>query len=98
VQGWRSCVVRSFELPAAVVDPRPGQSYDGEALVVVDTHFLVSSAGDAALRREAGDQTDQESRSAGRRAATSVSAMGITIHASFLAHDDGEPAELLKAG
>src|SRR5215218_8079203 len=44
--------------------------------------------GDAAVRREAGDQTDQESRSAGPRAAASVTAMDITIHTSFLPHDD----------
>ena len=35
-------------------------------------------------------QTDQESRSAGRRAAPSVTAMDITIHSSFLPHDDPE--------
>ena len=34
------------------------------------------------------DQTDQESRSAGRRAAPSVTAMDITIHSSFLPHTD----------
>ena len=33
-------------------------------------------------------QTGQESRSAGRRAAPSVTAMDITIHSSFLPHDD----------
>ena len=44
--------------------------------------------GDAVVRGEAGDQTDQESRSAGRRAAPSVTAMDITIHSSFLPHDD----------
>jgi hypothetical protein len=33
-------------------------------------------------------QTDQESRSAGSRAAPSVAAMDIIIHASFLPHDD----------
>ena len=44
--------------------------------------------GDAVVRGEAGDQTDQESRSAGHRAAPSVTAMDITIHASFLPHDD----------
>jgi catechol 2,3-dioxygenase-like lactoylglutathione lyase family enzyme len=37
---------------------------------------------------ETGDQTDQESRSASHRAATSLTAMDITIHASFLPHDD----------
>jgi len=37
---------------------------------------------------ETGDQTDQESRSAGHRAAASVTTMDITIHASFLPHDD----------
>src|SRR6266540_386492 len=44
--------------------------------------------GVAAVRGETGDQTDQESRSAGPRAATSVIAMDITIHTSFLPHDD----------
>ena len=46
--------------------------------------------GDAVVRGEAGDQTGQESRSAGRRAAPSVTAMDITIHSSFLPHDDPE--------
>jgi catechol 2,3-dioxygenase-like lactoylglutathione lyase family enzyme len=40
------------------------------------------------VNREAGDQTDQESRSAGRRAAASVTAVDLTIHTSFLPHDD----------
>jgi len=40
------------------------------------------------VRGETGDQTDQESRSAGHRAAASLTAMDITIHASFLPHDD----------
>jgi catechol 2,3-dioxygenase-like lactoylglutathione lyase family enzyme len=40
------------------------------------------------VRRETGDQTDQESRSAGPRAAPSVTAMDITIHTSYLPHDD----------
>src|SRR6202050_4522762 len=44
--------------------------------------------GDAAMRGETGDQTDQESRSAGHRTAASVTAMDITIHASFLPHTD----------
>jgi len=44
--------------------------------------------GDSVVRRETGDQTDQESRSANHRAAPSVSAMDITIHSSFLPHDD----------
>ena len=44
----------------------------------------------AAVRRQAGDETDQESRSAARRAAPSVTAMDITIHSSFLPHDDPE--------
>ena len=34
------------------------------------------------------DQTGQESRSASHGAATSLIAMDITIHASFLPHDD----------
>jgi hypothetical protein len=37
---------------------------------------------------EAGGQTGQESRSAAPRAAANVTAMDITIHASFLVHDD----------
>ena len=45
-------------------------------------------AGDPVVRGEAGDQTDQESRSADHRAAPSVTAMDITIHSSFLPHDD----------
>jgi catechol 2,3-dioxygenase-like lactoylglutathione lyase family enzyme len=40
------------------------------------------------VRRETSDQTDQESRSAGPGAAASVTAMDITIHASFLPHTD----------
>ena len=40
------------------------------------------------MRRETGDQTDQESRSAGHGTATSLTAMDITIQASFLPHDD----------
>jgi hypothetical protein len=44
--------------------------------------------GDPDVRRETGDQTDQDSRSAYPRAARSVTVMDITIHASFLAHDD----------
>jgi catechol 2,3-dioxygenase-like lactoylglutathione lyase family enzyme len=39
--------------------------------------------GDAVVRGETGDQTDQESRSAGQGAAPSVTAMDITIHSSF---------------
>src|SRR5437870_6817445 len=44
--------------------------------------------GDAVVCGETGDQTDQESRSAGHRAATSLTAMDITIHATFLPHND----------
>src|SRR5262245_26447347 len=49
-----------------------------------------SNSRDAAVRRETGDATDQESRSAADPAARSVTAMDITIHASFLPHDDPE--------
>ncbi len=38
------------------------------------------------MRGETGDQTDQESRSAGPRAASIMTAMDITIHSSFLPH------------
>ena len=44
--------------------------------------------GDATVCGETGGQTDQESRSAGHGAAASVIAMDITIHTSFLPHDD----------
>ncbi len=44
----------------------------------------------AAMRGQAGDQTDQESRSAGPGASPSASPMDITIHSSFLPHDDPE--------
>jgi len=44
--------------------------------------------GDAVLRGETGDQTDQESRSAGPRAAPIMTAMDITIHWTFLPHND----------
>ena len=44
--------------------------------------------GDAVVRGETGDQTDQESRSAGHRTAPRMTAMDITIHASFLPHND----------
>ena len=42
------------------------------------------------MRGETSDETDQESRSANLRAAPSVIAMDITIHSSFLPHDDPE--------
>src|SRR5207249_2350748 len=44
--------------------------------------------GDAAVRGKTGDQTGQESRSTGHQATASVTAMDITIYASFLPHDD----------
>ena len=40
------------------------------------------------MHRETGDQADQESRSADNGAALSVIVMDITIHASFLPHND----------
>ena len=46
----------------------------------------MATAGRRAWRT--GDQNDQESRSAGQRAAASVTAMDITIHSTFLPHDD----------
>jgi hypothetical protein len=39
------------------------------------------------MRGETGDQTDQESRSTGHRAATSVTAMDVTIRWTFLPHN-----------
>ena len=40
------------------------------------------------MRRETGDQTDQESRSAITDPAPSLTGMDITIHSTFLPHDD----------
>jgi catechol 2,3-dioxygenase-like lactoylglutathione lyase family enzyme len=45
---------------------------------------------DAVLCGDVGDQTDQESRSAGHRAAASVTAMDCTVHPGFLPHEDPE--------
>jgi catechol 2,3-dioxygenase-like lactoylglutathione lyase family enzyme len=42
------------------------------------------------MRGETGDQTDQESRSAGHRAAATVTAMDLTIHQTMLPHNDPE--------
>jgi catechol 2,3-dioxygenase-like lactoylglutathione lyase family enzyme len=39
---------------------------------------------------ETGDQTDQEPRSAGLGPATNLTALAITIHSTFLPHDDPE--------
>jgi hypothetical protein len=50
--------------------------------------------GDAVVRGETGDQTDQESRSAGHRAAPSMTSMDITIHATFPPHDDPDASGL----
>ncbi|MCW2763163.1 MAG: hypothetical protein JWR85_3364, partial [Marmoricola sp.] len=47
---------------------------------------------DAVLRGEAGHATDQESRSVRPRAATSLTGMDITIHASYLPQDDPDAA------
>ena len=47
-----------------------------------------TTAGMPVVRGETGDQTDQESRSTGRRAAASMTSMDITIHTSFLPHND----------
>src|SRR5207237_4624696 len=46
--------------------------------------------GDAAVRRETGDQTDQKSRSASQRTATNVTGMDITIHQAYLPHNDAD--------
>jgi len=43
---------------------------------------------DAVVRGETGDQTGQESRSAGHRAGTSLTVMDIAIHMTFLSHVD----------
>ena len=48
--------------------------------------------GDAVVRRETGDQTGQESRSAGPGATASLIAMDITIYSSFLPQDDPDAA------
>src|SRR4051812_41491863 len=46
------------------------------------------SGGDPVVRGETGDETHQESRSTGRRAAPSVTAMDLTIHTTVLPHVD----------
>ena len=46
--------------------------------------------GAARLRGEAGHQTGQESRSAAADGSPTVTSMDITIHSSFLPHDDPE--------
>jgi hypothetical protein len=53
-----------------------------------DAAHRARDGGDAVVRSETDDQTDQGSRSAGHRAAPRMTAMDITIHASFLPHDD----------
>ena len=55
-----------------------------------DAAHRARDGGDAAVRGETGDQTDQESRSTAQRAAASVTVMDITINASFLPHNDPE--------
>jgi hypothetical protein len=44
--------------------------------------------GDAAVRGQTGDQTRQESRSTAHPAAASLTAMDLTMHTSFLPHED----------
>ena len=44
------------------------------------------------MRGETGDQTGQESRSAAPRPAPSLTGMDITIHHTFLPHDDPDTA------
>ncbi len=48
--------------------------------------------GDAVVRVEEGHPTGQESRSTGDLDATSVTVMNISIHSSFLPHDDPDAA------
>ena len=55
------------------------------ALHVADSHDLIRVHGardgaDAVVRRGTDDQTDQESRSGGHGAATSLTVMDVTIH------------------
>ncbi len=51
-------------------------------------HAARATAGIPFVRRETGEQTDQESRSADPRSAARTTAMDITIHGTFLPHDD----------
>lgn len=44
------------------------------------------------MRSETGNQTDQESRSTGPEDTSNVTAMDITIHQTYLPHDDPEAA------
>jgi hypothetical protein len=50
------------------------------------------------MHGETGDQTDQESRSAGDRAAAKVTAVSITIHMTFLPDDDSDASEVERLG
>jgi hypothetical protein len=51
-------------------------------------HAARATAGMPPCVAKQGDQTDQESRSADPRAAANMTAKDVTIHASFLPHDD----------
>ena len=72
----------------------PGRSADGASRRWSASAGTTGASGVArsirpvAGRGETGDQTDQESRSAGHRAATSLTAMDITIHSTFPPHND----------
>ena len=85
-----------------IIDLGPGAGHDGGRIVFEGTpadlvaarstltgEHLAAYVGTSPTAL-ADDQTDQESRSAGRGAAASVTAMDITIHATFLPHDDPE--------
>jgi hypothetical protein len=51
-------------------------------------HAACATAGMPSRVGETGDQTGQESRSAGHRAAASLTVMDVTIHSTFLPHND----------
>src|SRR3954453_21796097 len=68
------------------------QRADRDAAQHLAASRSAGDGGDPVVRGETGDQTGQESRSAGRRAAPGVTAMDITVHHAFLPHGDPEAA------
>jgi catechol 2,3-dioxygenase-like lactoylglutathione lyase family enzyme len=68
--------------------PRPNASVTVKSCTCCDAPREASGKDEKVERVETDDQTDQDSRSPGHRAAASVTAMDITIHTTFLPHDD----------
>ncbi len=88
-RGWFRRIMAGQDAPHFSSGAGPDGAFDG----AVPDPAIVAQAREV-WRAEAafagfttGDQTGQESRSAGRGAAVRVTAMDITVHASFLPHD-----------